>query len=98
MVDAIKSAVNRLELTKGRASESRPAKADTAQGTAAPSADNVKVSDAASTKAHMQLAETPPVDNEAVKRIKDAIARGDYPIDVDRISEALMDAYRGMKA
>ena len=46
----------------------------------------------------MQLAEAPSVDAEAVRRIKDAIARGAYPIDVDRISEALMDAYREMKA
>ena len=59
--------------------------------------DDVKVSDAASTTAQMQLAQTPPVDNEAVSRIKEAIARGEYPIDVDRISEALMDAYRDMK-
>ena len=46
----------------------------------------------------MQLAQTPPVDNEAVSRIKEAIERGEYPIDVDLISEALMDAYRDMKA
>ncbi|MEC7190433.1 MAG: flagellar biosynthesis anti-sigma factor FlgM [Pseudomonadota bacterium] len=37
------------------------------------------------------------MDMEAVRRIKDAIARGKYPIDVDRMSEALMDAYRDMK-
>jgi negative regulator of flagellin synthesis FlgM len=98
MVDAIKTTVNRLELTKGRASDGRPANADARSLAASPSVDDVKVSDAASTKAQMQLAQTPPVDNEAVSRIKDAIARGEYPIDVDLISEALMDAYRDMKA
>ncbi len=98
MVDAIKTTVNRLELTKGRASDGRPANAGARSLAASPSVDDVKVSDAASTKAQMQLAQTPPVDNEAVSRIKDAIARGEYPIDVDRISEALMDAYRDMKA
>ena len=35
----------------------------------------------------MQLAQTPR-DNEAVSRIKEAIKRGEYPIDVDLISEA----------
>ena len=98
MVDAIKTTVNRLELTKGRASDGRPANAGARSLAASPSVDDVKVSDAASAKAQMQLAQTPPVDNEAVSRIKDAIARGEYPIDVDLISEALMDAYRDMKA
>ena len=96
MVDAIKTTVNRLELAKGRAAEGRPAGTG-ASAAASPAVDNVKVSDIASSKAHMQLAEAPSVDVEAVRRIKDAIARGAYPIDVDRISEALMEAYRDMK-
>ena len=97
MVDAIKNAVNRLELAKGRTPEARPVNSDRSAA-ASTSVDEVKVSEAASPKKHMQLAETPPVDNEAVSRIKDAIKRGEYPIDVDLISEALMDAYRDMKA
>jgi len=98
MVDAIKTTVNRLELTKGRAAEGRPANAGAPSAAASLSVDDVRVSEAASSKAQMQLAQTPPVDTEAVRRIKDAIARGAYPVDVERISEALMDAYRGMKS
>ena len=97
MVDAIKTTVNRLELSKGRSAEGRPAGTGTPIAAVSPTGDNVKVSDIASAKAHMQLAEAPPIDVEAVRRIKDAIARGAYPIDVDRVSEALMDAYRGLK-
>jgi len=97
MVDAIKTTVNRLELAKGRAAEGRPAGTGAPASAASPSVDNIKVSDIASSKAHMQLAEAPSVDVEAVRRIKDAIARGAYPIDIDRMSEALMDAYREMK-
>ena len=59
--------------------------------------DDVRVSDAASVNTQMQIAQTPPIDNEAVSRIKEAIKRGEYPIDVELISEALMDAYRDMK-
>ena len=96
MVDAIKNTVNRLDLTKVRSSETRAATAD-ANRTANPAvSDNVKVSDAASSKVVAQMAEAPPINSEAVRRIKDAIARGEYPINVDRISEALMDAYREM--
>ena len=97
MVDAIKTTVNRLELMKGRSSENRQASAGAVRDVAAASGDSVTVSEAASPKAQT-LAQSPPVDSEAVSRIKAAIARGDYPIDVDRISEALMDAYRDMKA
>ena len=98
MVDAIKNSVNRLDLTKARSSETRVAPAG-ANRTAAPAAsDNVKVSDAASSKVVAQMAEKPPINSEAVRRIKDAIARGEYPINVDQISEALMDAYREMNS
>ena len=51
MVDAIKSTVNRLELTKGRASDGRPATAGTSPAPVAPVGDSVKVSDAASSTA-----------------------------------------------
>ena len=33
-----------------------------------------------------------------VNRIKDAIKRGEYPIDFDRISDALLEAYKEMKS
>jgi len=98
MVDAIKNSVNRLDLTKARSSETRSAPAG-ANRTAAPAvSNNVKVSNAASSKVVAQMSEAPPMNSEAVRRIKDAIARGEYPINVDRISEALMDAYREMKS
>ena len=96
MVDAIKNTVNRLDLTKVRSSENRAAPAGGSRTDAPAGSDNVKVSDAASPNVVAQMAEAPPVNSEAVRRIKDAIARGEYPINVDRISEALMDAYREM--
>ncbi|MEL0197951.1 MAG: flagellar biosynthesis anti-sigma factor FlgM, partial [Rhodobiaceae bacterium] len=79
MVDAIKNSVNRMELTKGRAADGRPAGAGASPASVAPAGDTVKVSNAASSKAVAQLAEAPPVNTEAVRRIKDAISRGEYP-------------------
>ena len=98
MVDAIKTTVNRLELTKGRANDSRPVNAGAPAAVGPSQVDDVMVSEAASPKAHTRLAEAPSIDVEAVRRIKDAIARGAYPIDVDRMSEALIVAYREMKS
>ena len=44
------------------------------------------------------LASSAPIDVDQVKAIKNAIANGDYPIDADRIADALMDVYREMKS
>ena len=45
-----------------------------------------------------EMASAAPVDKENVNRIKDAIKRGEYPIDLDRVSDALMEAYKEMKS
>ena len=43
------------------------------------------------------LSKSAPIDYDQVNEIKNAIANGDYPIDADRIADALMDFYREMK-
>jgi negative regulator of flagellin synthesis FlgM len=43
------------------------------------------------------MASAAPINKENVNRIKDAIRRGEYPIDLDRVSDALMEAYKEMK-
>ena len=37
------------------------------------------------------LSKSAPIDYDQVNEIKNAIANGDYPIDADRIADALMD-------
>ncbi len=43
------------------------------------------------------MAKEPPIDQAATTRIKNAIANGSYPIDLDKIADALFDAYKEMK-
>ena len=43
------------------------------------------------------MASEPPVDKVSVSRIKNAIASNNYPIDMEKIADALMDAYKEMK-
>ena len=43
------------------------------------------------------LSKSAPIDYDQVNEIKNAIANGDYPIDADRIADALMDVYKEMK-
>lgn len=51
-----------------------------------------------SSKAQVKdMAEKPPLDIEAVGRIKEAIANGTYPIDLDQISDKLFENYLEMR-
>ena len=43
------------------------------------------------------MAKEPPIDQAATTRIKNAIANGSYPIDLDKIADALFDAYKRWK-
>ena len=45
-----------------------------------------------------KLASKAPINLEQVSAIKNAIAQGDYPVDIDRIADALMDVYKEMKS
>ena len=44
------------------------------------------------------LASSVPIDSDKVAKIKEAISSGKYPLDLDKISDALMQAYREMKS
>ena len=98
MVNSIKNIVNRVEVHKVRDLDSKVGSSTPDSAKAAPvGRDTVKVSEAASPQLVSQLSSNPPIDSEAVSRIKNAIAEGKYPVDVDLISDALMDAYRDLK-
>ncbi len=45
-----------------------------------------------------ELASSAPIDNSKVNEIKAAISSGNYPLDLDKISDALMQAYIEMKS
>ena len=44
------------------------------------------------------LAKSAPIDFDKVAKIKAAISAGHYPLDLDKLSDALMQAYREMKS
>ena len=44
------------------------------------------------------LAKSAPIDFDKVAKIKAAISAGQYPLDLDKLSDALMQAYREMKS
>tara|TARA_B100000686_G_C16660935_1_gene900907 strand:- start:245 stop:565 length:321 start_codon:yes stop_codon:yes gene_type:complete len=59
--------------------------------------DNGKVSKFISKERIKDMAKEPPIDKVSTSRIKAAIANGSYPIDLNKIADALFDAYKEMK-
>ena len=43
------------------------------------------------------MAKIPPIDIEAVARIKKAIAQGKYPVDLDQVADHLVESFLGSK-
>ncbi len=99
MVESVKHTVNRIEVQRGQDRKANASANNSASSPkpAVPGVDAAEVSKAAAPKKVAMLADKPPVDTAAVERIKTAIKQGRYPIDLDSISDALMDAYRDLK-
>ena len=98
MVEIVKNTVSRLEVRKAGNSVSQDAKPLKSKGSVENVGSGVKLNSLESQSAIKDMASTAPVDRENVNRIKDAIKRGEYPIDLDRVSDALMEAYKEMKS
>ena len=104
MVDSIKSLTKNLEVHRsnsGKTSasgESGPVVSLSKVGGGSTGVDSVDVSSSIATTALADFTKKPPIDVETVSRIKDAIANGDYPIDLDAVADMLLDAYKDMKS
>ena len=98
MVEIVKNTISRLEVRKAGNSISHDTKPQKNTGSAESVGSSVKLNSLESQSAVKEMASAAPVDKENVNRIKDAIKRGEYPIDLDRVSDALMEAYKEMKS
>ena len=99
MVDSIKNMNNRLNVhVKKENIVAKNSMSETGVNlNKANKTDKVEVGTNAANLAAMELAKTPHIDSAAVSRIKQAISQGDYPVDVDKVTDALMDAYLELK-
>ena len=97
MVESIKNTISRMETRKANNNHAAPQTANKSAMTAS-SIDSVELKSAENMSAIKEMAASAPVDRANVDRIKDAIKRGEYPIDINRISDALLDAYKEMKS
>ena len=63
-----------------------------------PAVDTVDLSGSLPTATLADFTKKPPIDVESVSKIKEAIANGEYPIDLDAVADMLLDAYKEMKS
>jgi len=98
MVEIVKNTISRPEVRKAGNSISQDAKPQKSKGATENVGSSVSLKSLESQLAVKDMASAAPVDKENVNRIKDAIKRGEYPIDLDRVSDALMEAYKEMKS
>ena len=97
MVESIKNTISRTEPRKANNNHAVPQSANKSATTTS-ATDSVKLKSAENMSAIKEMAASAPIDRANVDRIKDAIKRGEYPIDINRISDALLDAYKEMKS
>ena len=99
MVGIVKNTVSRVEPSRASVPDRVSQEVTKVSSAAATNAsDSVELKSADVLSSVKQMASSAPIDEVNVNRIKEAIKRGEYPINIDRISEALMDAYREMKS
>ena len=100
MVDSIKNMNNRVNvhMKKENVVAKNSRDGNGVNLTKANNSDKVEVGANVTNFAALELAKTPHVDSAAVSRIKQAISQGDYPVDVDKVTDALMDAYLELKS
>ena len=97
MVESIKNTISRMEPRKANNNPAVPQTANKSAANTTP-ADSVELRSAENVSMVKDMAASAPIDRANVDRIKDAIKRGEYPIDIDRISDALLEAYKEMKS
>ena len=99
MVENIKSIVaNRVNTSVNRQNQAVNTGPSVVSAAGKSSVETVDVKADSIKLAVAGMANSPPIDVEAVAKIKDAIANGKYPVDLDKISDMLMDAYRDLKS
>ncbi|WP_323782966.1 flagellar biosynthesis anti-sigma factor FlgM [Thalassovita sp.] len=96
MVDPIKISPNasatRPVTTGASGAKASPAAPQKAASVAGANTDEVKLSATASS-VPSELKAGPPFDTEMVNRIKGQLADGNYPVDVEKITDSLFQGY-----
>ena len=95
MVDKITNSIINLESKTSKNSAKVNVSVDKARNHGSKNSANIKIEQK---NIISDLASNAPIDHDKVSSIKKAISSGNYPLDLDKISDALMEAYNEMKS
>ena len=99
MVESIKSLTKNIDVSKnGSSNIDKFDKLNASSVSQKPAVDTVDVSGSLPSATLADFTKKPPIDMESVSRIKEAIAKGEYPIDLDAVADMLLDAFKEMKS
>lgn len=93
MIDLINNSVPPKIPVGGSQGGTSASQAMPAQAAPVPTLPEAEVSVIGAKATVAELAKTPPIDLEAVGKIKEAISRGAYPVDLDKVAEKLMESF-----
>ena len=95
MVDKITNSIINLESKTSKNSAKVNISIDKARNYGSENSADIKIEQK---EIISELASNAPIDHDKVSSIKKAISSGNYPLDLDKISDALMEAYNEMKS
>ena len=99
MVESIKNLTKNFDVSKNSSNNSSKVdKLNTSSLSQKPAVDTVDLSGSLPAATLAEFTKKPPIDVESVSKIKEAIANGEYPIDLDAVADMLLDAYKEMKS
>ena len=99
MVESIKSLTKNIDISKNSSSNTNKVdNLDASSISKKPTVDTVDISGSLPASTLADYTKKPPIDMESVSRIKEAIAKGEYPIDLDAVADMLLDAFKEMKS
>ena len=99
MVESIKNLTKNIDVSKNSSTNSSKIdKLNTSSVSQKQAVDTVDLSGSLPTATLADFIKKAPIDVESVSKIKEAIANGEYPIDLDAVADMLLDAYKEMKS
>ena len=99
MVESIKNLTKNIDVSKGSsANSSKVTKSNDTIASQKPAVDTVDLSGSLPAATLAEFTKKPPIDVDSVSKIKEAIANGEYPINLDAVADMLLDAYKEMKS
>ena len=98
MIDKLNN-INATNAQNKRSVEENKAKVSTSENAVIKKGNSISVDkvEITSSTDTAEMAKNAPLDLDKVSAIKDALSRGDYPMNLEKVADALLQAYKDLK-